>query len=206
MSKFLRMTLVYSCCILLAAPCLAASGGGSPNKDYFEKILNSVCNTSDCSRQWQPNNPENARELLTTASYLFYNVSREKVEKYNAPLKKMGIEGVLFIPSQIVENTLCQYYGYDIARHPALQKAAQELAPHGFYTVSASDGGIDDYTIDRMEIQKNGVLRVNGKIMDETPFTAYFGQSGCGGKKHWVLLRVVDQSVEAGADYTNQLD
>lgn len=192
MSKILQTALLCASCLILAAPCIAEGAGGSLNKEYFEKMLDKVCNAGDCSQPRTPDSPEGARSLLTDSSYLLYNSARESVEKYNEPLKKMGIKGALLIPAQNVENALCQYYGYAIARHPALQKAAQELAPHGFYTVGASDGGINDYAIEKMDMLKNGILRVSSKIMDESPFKAYFGKSGCGGKQHWVLLRIID--------------
>lgn len=104
----------------------------------------------------------------------------------------MGIENTLLVTPQAVENAVCTYYGYSIAHNPELQKAAEEQSKYGFYAVNASDPGIVEYEIKKIEVLKNGILRASGEGMDGEPFNAYFAKSNCGGKAHWVLLRVVD--------------
>lgn len=198
LNHFKFLALVSLCLIV---PCNTYGAASQQDKDYLGGLLDAMCSASDCGRTLNPNIPQEAREIISNCSYLVYNTSYDRLEKFNAPLKAMNIEGVMLIPSKWVEDALCKYYGLSLASYPELGKAAEEQGKYGFYPVGASDGGEASYSVEKVEIMKNGILRASGTALGDEPFVAYFAKSTCGGKPHWVPLRVVDVKPSEESEY-----
>ncbi len=105
----------------------------------------------NCSKTLNPNIPQEANEIITNSVYIVYSTDYEKLEKYNVPLKAMGIESSMLIPPKWVEDAVCKYYGLSISKYPELQKAAEEQSRYGFYPVGLGDAGVASY-----KVEKNG--------------------------------------------------
>ena len=203
MARLIKI-LTFALICLSFSQSIHAAGTAQQEKKSFETILQTLCAVGSCYRSLNPNISQDARDIISNSVLIVYNTNYEALEKFNAPLKSMGIENSLLIPAQAVDNALCSYYGYSVNQYPELQKAAQEQAPQGFYTVGMSDAGIAEYEINKLEVLKNGVMRASGTGIDGVPFNAYFSKSNCGGKAHWVLLRLVElQPYEESEDFQN---
>lgn len=192
MKSFIKVVFLIAFYLVFSGQLQAAANTSQQDKDYFARLLYAVCSVGNCSRTLNPNIPQEANEIISNSVYIVSNIDYEKVEKYNAPLKNMGIEGALLIPTKWVEDAVCTYYGLSINKNPELQKAAEEQSKYGFYPVVVGDAGEAIFEIEKLEMLKNGVMRVSGTGIDDEPFRAYFGKSNCGGKPHWVLLREID--------------
>lgn len=203
MKGLIKMALVF--CLFCAGTVNAAPNNSQKDIELFSDLLYGRCSVGNCDGRLDPNDPKDAGAMITNAAYIIYNADSDKLMKYNAPLKNMGIENAVLIPQKWLEDAVCKYYGHSIGKYPELQKALEEQAKNGFYTLGVSDAGEPVYEIEKLELLKNGVMRASGtSVFDEDqPFRAYFGKSNCGGKPHWVLLRVVDlKPNEESEDYS----
>lgn len=206
MRNLLKLAALALCFFSLSPrPCAAADGASE--KERLTGILEAVCAVQDCSKTLNPYNHEDAKEIMTNSAYIIYNTNYEELKKYNDSLKNKAPENSLLVPAKWVDSAVCRYYGFEPGKRPELRKAAEKLAPNGFYTVAISDPGAADYEIKQVETLKNGLLRASGENMDGSPFRAYFGKSNCGGKPHWVLLRAVDMTpAEEDEQFHPELD
>lgn len=197
---------VWAIAFLSFSTNLLAADNGQNEKEYLTRLLEDMCGVGNCDKRLNPYIPQEAEEIISNSSYLVFNSEYATLEKYNAPLKSMGIESAMLVPPQMVEAAVCKYYGLSISANPELQKAAEEQGKYGFYIVNMGDPGVSDFEIEKVDLLKNGILRVAGTRMGEEPFKAYFTSSNCGGQPHWVLLRVVEVNpVEESDDFQFQL-
>lgn len=207
MTRQVKGILFIAFCLAFSSPAYAAGANSQQDKDFFASLLHAVCGVGNCGKTLNPNIPQEANEIISNSAYIVANVDYAKVEKYNEPLKKMGIENSLLIPTQWVENAVCKYYGYTISKYPELQKAAEEQGKYGFYPTVVGDAGAGGFEVEKMELMKNGIMRVSGVGIDDEPFRAYFAKSNCGGKPHWVFLREVDMNpYEESEDFQAPLE
>lgn len=207
MRKIITCFVLVMACLAFSSNIKAAANNSQQEKDFFASLLYAVCSVGSCDKTLNPNIPQEANEIITNSAYIVSNVDYAKVEKFNEPLKKMGIESSMLIPTQWVEDAVCKYYGHTVSKYPELQKAAEEQGKYGFYPTVVGDAGEAMYEIEKMELMKNGIMRVSGTTINDEPFRAYFGKSNCGGKPHWVLLREVDMKpYEENEDFQPPLE
>lgn len=204
MKRLLGSAIFTALFLLAASTTFAAASAPDQSKEYLEELIAAVCGIGPCDKTLYPANPEDASEIIQGSVYMAMNSNYGQIEKFNAPLKGMGIESALLVPPKMVADAVCKYYGYSIDKYPELQKAVEEKAPNGFYVAGIGDPGVGGYSVKKVEILKNGLLRARGTIYeDDDTFRAYFAKTSCGGKPHWALLRVVSETPNEEAEYFN---
>lgn len=172
-------------------------------RKYFGNLLHQICMIGPCSERPNPYREEGADDIIGSSIILAYYDNMESMDKFNKPLRSMGIENVHIIPEKLVENAICKYYGFNQSKYETLQKAAEKrMFTYGFYSLGSGDPGIIDFNVEKVVQLKNGLVRVTGTMGDGemSPFKAFFKKSDCGGHEHWVLLKMVDMDIAEESD------
>lgn len=173
-----------------------------PSQAEIQQTLTNLCMIANCEKRPNPHIQQDAADIINRSVILAYYDNSDKVAAYNRPLKDMKIENFYFVPQVLVEKAVCKYYGFNLPDYEELQKAADEKILAGSaYPLGIGDPGLTNFNVQNMQILKNGLLRVEGTddVGDgAASFIGYFKKSICGGKEHWVLLKLVytDQEEE----------
>lgn len=198
-------------CLLggICGEALGAPGNISDQKEYLQRTLNYICGAGGCAERPNPYIPGGAEDIISGGMILAAYDNEKKLAEFNQPLRSMGIENTLIIPAGLVDNAICKYYGFTVSKYDELQKAAERKQfTYQYFALSQGDAGLVDFKIDNMSVLKNGLLRVTGldEAEEPAPFKAYFKKANCGGKEHWVLLKVVYNTPEEDDDFTAPKD